>query len=210
MKRAVDMDLDAAPHPLAWPGGWPRTSSREHSRFGRQGKGLTIDRARREVQDQVRMLGGTKLVISTNIELRNDGLPRSDRRAPSDPGVAVYFRLKGEPKCIPIDKYGRVEENLYAVALCIDAMRGLERWGAPRMVDAAFAGFKALPATAGASSGAWWEVLKVPPGAPRDTVLSAHRELSRKWHPDVEGGDAEQFKRVQEALALSGHGRAKI
>ncbi len=191
-------------YPLNWPAAWPRARSRSSSNFAKVGRELSLDRARRLVIDELRRLGASDVVISSNIELRLDGYPRSGQRMPDDPGVAVYFRRKGESKCIPIDTYRKPEENLYAIGLCIEAMRGLERWGAPRLVDAAFSGFKALPELAGPSAAAWWDVLGVPPSADRAAVLAAYREKSRRWHPDAEGGDSERFVLVQNAFKQSG------
>lgn len=190
--------------PLNWPASWPRARSRGSHKFAKVGRELTLDRARRFVLEELRRLGASEVVISSNVELRLDGYPRSGQRQPEDPGVAVYFRRKGESKCIPVDTYRTPEANLYAIGLCIEAMRGLERWGAPRLVDAAFSGFRALPELAGPSAAAWWDVLGVPPSADRAAVLAAYREKSRRWHPDAEGGNSERFVQVQAALAASG------
>lgn len=193
-------------YPLAWPEGWPRRASfaRQRARFAKSHNAaqLTLARTRDEVLDELRKLGAARIVISTNLELRNDGLPRSGQKMPEDPAVAVYFELKGEPKCIPIDKFSRVEENLHAAALVIDALRGLERWGAPKMVDAAFRGFKALPERAGGR--AWWDVLAIDSEADVDTIRAAYRKLAMIHHPD-KGGSVEEFAELQQAL---GHGVA--
>jgi hypothetical protein len=74
-------------YPLSWPDGWKRVPYRTRSRFKVSGFGRTRDRLLTEI---VRM-GGSKVVLSTNIPLRNDGPPYANTREPSDPGVAVYF-----------------------------------------------------------------------------------------------------------------------
>jgi len=58
-------------YPLQWPTGWPITvaSKRARSRFG-----ITQDKAQREIVNEVQRLGGRCLVISTNIQIRRDGL----------------------------------------------------------------------------------------------------------------------------------------
>jgi hypothetical protein len=99
--------------------------------------------------NEIRKLGSKQVVISSNLELRNDGLPRASQRAPTDQGVAVYFNLNGRSQCFPCDRWTTVEHNLWAIAKSIEALRGLERWGAKTMVDAAFRGFQALPAPDG-------------------------------------------------------------
>jgi DnaJ-class molecular chaperone len=65
------------------------------------------------------------------------------------------------------------------------------------MVDAAFAGFAALPA-GGTSAQAWWEVLELTPDATWDEIGAAYRRLSRVHHPDA-GGRNEAFYRITEA-----------
>src|SRR5690606_6952544 len=100
-------------YPLQWPAGWPRTAPyrRTASRF-RPG-GLAAEA--RECLWELHRLGARNAVISTNIELRRDGLPYSGRRAPDDPGVAAYFTYEGRQQCIPCDRWATVEENLRAI-----------------------------------------------------------------------------------------------
>lgn len=92
------------------------------------------------------MLPGAKnAVVSTNVALRRDGLPLASAKRVDDPGVAVYFLYKGKQTCFACDRWDKVEDNIYAVAKTIDAMRGIARWGTGDMLDAAFNGFTALP-----------------------------------------------------------------
>ncbi|MBL8237297.1 MAG: hypothetical protein JNM66_07760 [Bryobacterales bacterium] len=78
--------------------------------------------------DEIRKLGGKQIVISSNLELRLDGLPRAAQRTPADQGVAVYFTLNGRSQCFPCDRWSTIEHNLWAIAKSIEALRGLERW----------------------------------------------------------------------------------
>lgn len=208
--------MSVTAHPLQWPTGWPRTPDpkRSRARFHRREerrteygsyrtKALTtVSNARDEVFEELRRLGARNVVISTNIELRRDGLPYSGRKDPDDPGVAVYFTLDGKERCIPCDKWNRVADNLTAVARTIDALRGVERWGAKSMVDAAFSGFKALPESAGGTP--WWDTLGVPSYASSEEIRAAYKRRAMETHPD-RGGTAEQFHAVQEALRQGIH-----
>jgi DnaJ-domain-containing protein 1 len=72
-------------------------------------------------------------------------------------------------------------------------LRGIERWGAKELVDAAFRGFEALPA-----GDSWWDVLGVRPDATKDLVTLAYRRLVKQHHPNA-SGDPEQFHRIQQA-----------
>lgn len=138
------------------------------------------------------------VIISTNVELRLDGLPRSDRE-PSDPGVAVYWKQKpNDPnmRCMAIDRYSRVADNLAAVAATLDAMRAIERHGGAEILNRAFLGFAALPEKA---SQPWREVLGVTLAAPTlQHVEDRFRSLIQVHHPD-KGGDRETFEKIVQA-----------
>jgi len=181
-------------YPLAWPATWPRTDYPDRSRFG-----VTFATARDELLYELELLGATDIVISTNVELRRDGLPYANRPEPNDTGVAIYFRRDGRHQCIPVDRWDRVKDNLRAAGLTIQALRGLERWGAKHMVDAAFTGFAALPA-GGTSGAAWWESLGVPRHALWDDVRAAYLRRVKETHPDTVGAEGQdEFRRVQVA-----------
>ena len=183
-------------YPLSWPVGWPRSPKPKMDRFAWN---LTVAGARNEVYDELRLLGARDVVISSNAELNRDGRLSSRQRHIEDPGVAVYFTLKGEQRCIPCDRWDRLQANLHAIALSIGALRGLDRWGASEMVSAAFRGFAALPAgTVDASFEPWWERLEVAPDATREEIDAAYRRLAKQYHPDF-GEDPELFLEIKEA-----------
>ena len=182
-------------YPLQWPDGWPRTPphKRQPSRFS---PGGLTDESRYIIWELER-LGARHAVVSTNVELRRDGLPYSSRRAPEDPGVAVYFLLDSRQQCIPCDRWSKVEENARATWKSIEALRGLERWGAKSFVDAAFRGFEALPPP---SRDAWWDVLGLPRHADREAAETAYRHLAKKAHPDAPGGSDAAMVRLNTAI----------
>lgn len=177
-------------YPLAWPLGWPRTEQPKRSALS-----ATFVSARDGIVKQLRLMKATNVVISSNTELRQDGLPYSGRRQPDDKGVAVYFLLNGEEQCIPCDRWNKIEHNLRAIEKTIDALRGLERWGAKEMVDAAFRGFKALPSN---PSEHWTDVLGLPEDASQEDVKDVYRSRVKILHPDM-GGDPEEFQKLQRA-----------
>lgn len=179
--------------PLYWPEGWKRTSFRESSRF-KTGFGA----ARQFLILEIERMGGHKTIISSNISLRNDGLPRANMPQPSDPGIAVYFTRGGKEYVFACDKFSKTHDNIYAIAKTIEAMRGIERWGASDMMERAFTGFSALPAKAAQ----WW---RHPLGfdesqiVTADDVQSRFRELAHSCHPDKSGGNSEQFMLINQA-----------
>ncbi|HVX56954.1 MAG TPA: J domain-containing protein [Candidatus Saccharimonadales bacterium] len=147
---------------------------------------------------ELRRLGARKEVLSTNVQLRLDGVPYSNRAQPEDPGAAVYFELKGKPVSLACDKWLRVEDNVYAIAKHIESLRAQDRWGVGS-IERAFTGYMALPAVGESSASDWWKTLGVPINATPEQVREAYRLLVRKHHPDV-GGDPEMFHRVQSAM----------
>lgn len=202
-------------YPLAWPAGWPRTPAAERTsaRFvrkavqhHRRGDGSSYssthnqqlsvaDAVQRLLSELARMgISDDDLVISTNLQLRRDGLPRSDQRAPDDPGVAVYWTersMHGQPpRCMAVDRYDRVADNIAAVAATLDAMRAIERHGGAVVLERAFSGFTALPEPA---SDNWRDVLD------QNDPEGSYRRLRSQHHPDRPGGSSEAFQRVQRA-----------
>lgn len=91
-------------YPLQWPQGWKRTPPGLRSRSSFR---VTPDKARRNLLEQLRMLGATpgRIVISSDVPVRQDGQPYADaaRRLIHDPGVAIYFELDNKPLAMARD-----------------------------------------------------------------------------------------------------------
>lgn len=184
-------------YPLQWPQAWPKTKYPSYARFK-----TSFGVARNELMRELDLLGATNIVISSNVELRRDGLPYAGKRQPEDPAIAVYFKLNGEDQCVPCDKWNRTEDNLQAIRKTIEALRGLERWGAKEMVNAAFRGFKALPESIIMGAGTartWYEVMGLNPDAEMDIIQTVYKKLLHKVHPDKGGSEAE-FTELQNAF----------
>lgn len=195
-------------YPLQWPEGWKRCKARSFGRFGKRttqpGRSyaslsdITVAESVRRVRGELDRMGlrDDDIVISTNLQLRLDGLPRSDQRQPDDPGAAVYWRDRGgATRCMAIDRYTKVADNLAAIAATLEAMRAIERHGGAEILDRAFTGFTALPPPAG---DAWYIVLGVPAHAPTEEVRHAYRCCRSVEHPD-RGGTPERFAAIQSA-----------
>ncbi len=129
--------------------------------------------------------------------MRLDGLPRSDAKAPADPGVAVYWQRPGESmRCMAVDRYTTVAGNLGAIAATLEAMRAIERHGGAQILDRAFTGFAALPPPAGKT---WRAVLGVPPDVlDLGRVRDLYRKLASANHPD-RGGDVCRMAEINAA-----------
>jgi hypothetical protein len=176
--------------PLQWPQGWTRTKLQRSSKFKTTGS-----KAHALLRGELHRLGATGVVVSTNVPLKADGTMRLDRE-PLDPGVAVYFQRDDKQVVFACDQYEDIADNLLAIAKTIEAMRGIERWGAGEMMDRAFSGFKGLPATASEGEDCW-KVLALPPMSPAHLVVLVHRDLTRKLH--AKQSASEEFSRINVA-----------
>lgn len=190
-------------HPLHWPTGWKRTARPTLSRFGK----ITVAHGVHELLAELERLGALEAIISTNVPVRLDGLPRSGEAAPDDPGVAVYYTLKGERYVLACDAWNRVPHNLRAIARHIEALRGIDRWGVGS-IEQAFSGYLRLTAGDGDKpTRSCWEVLDLPPPPwPSPSPVTEHevrmnyRALARDLHPDAPSGSTEAFSELGRAL----------
>lgn len=209
------------PFPLQWPDGWARTRSdfRARSKFGYRNSGqVSFSAARQELLDELARLGAANAVITSDLPTRHDGLPYANGRA-EDPGIAVWFVLPDDrgvmhERVFACDKWRSHAENMQAIAKSIEALRGLDRWGASDVVTRAFAGFNALPPGSGDEvtppppvKRPWWEVLginlEVRIATPRELLLDIaklqHRKLIKTAHPDA-GGSHEAAAELNAAI----------
>jgi hypothetical protein len=115
--------------PLAWPSGWIRTprAQRRRAAFTRLRHAPTVADAVTRLAGELARLHATEEVLSTNVAVRLDGLPRSGEPEPGDPGAAVYFTLRTAERCLACDKWDRVADNIAAIAQHIDALRRIDR-----------------------------------------------------------------------------------
>lgn len=200
------------PFPLQWPDGWKRTQFRGTPRFEArfvEDRDSVIRRLERR---------GRNVVITSNLPIGNKGLPYI---APvSDSGIAVYwFERRSADKAatervLACDRWMRAADNMRAIAKSLEALDGLDRWGASQVVERAYSGFAALPP--GSSSTIdqgpvrkpWRDVLGATfagwPELERDELLviarTRHRKLITLHHPD-RGGDPAIAAELNVAIA---------
>lgn len=203
------MSEEKQAYPLTWPDGWKRTTARvrakfaktEQTQFGsRRAGSISIADGVTRVLNELRRLGANtdEAVISTNVRVRLDGLPRGDASNPSDPGVAVYWKLKGKQQCMAIDQYDRVADNLAAVAATLESLRTVARHGGGQILDRAFHGFAQLPASI-VTQPPWRTVLKFRPNesVTMNAVEAKFRELAKVHHSDAGGNDDQMRMLIQ-------------
>jgi hypothetical protein len=185
--------------PLSWPDGWPRTErhQRQRAKFTRFKQQLTVANGLARLQGELDRFYAKSVLLSTNLDIRLDGLPRSGQAEPWDPGAAAWFYIKQKPLCLACDRWDRVADNIAAIAQHIDALRRITRYGVGS-AEQAFAGYVSLPPKATE----WWTILGVNPNATRQDVDIRFRELAQTMHPD-RGGNLAEFQRISEAVAAA-------
>lgn len=188
--------------PLYWPESWTRTKPYKRRRAPYKVKpGRALD----DLRAELRRFNASHVVISSNIPLRIDGLPRANSmdRHYEDPGVAVYFSLRTGQEMVQhvlaCDRWRAVHHNVRAIGLTIEAMRQIQRTGALELLNRAFEGFKALP-PAEKPRRSWWEVMGLNREAATIEVVEAvWRQRARTAHPDG-GGTEEAIQELNLAM----------
>lgn len=175
----------------------------------------TLDLLGRETD----LLGAQLVVLQVDVQeadLRRDGMLRANARV-GFPGVRVSLDSRHGPLTYATDAYDGWKANVRAVALALEALRAVDRYGVSKSGEQ-YRGWSALPATAGefgmdrneaAALLAFGnhqysrtQILTDP-----DAVRRAYRARASEHHPD-HGGDVELFRRLTAArdLLLSGAG----
>lgn len=186
--------------PLHWPDDWPRTEPADRTQASFK---VTSAAALQSLDDELRRLGATDSVLSTNIPVTQAGrfyARYADSRL-EDPGVAVWFQLDGEWRVIACDRWTTLRANVRSIALTINALRGLERWGTSQLLERVFRGFTALPGS-GDPFRPWWSAFSFVGIPTLEEAERAYRELARINHPD-RGGDPARMAELNAAIATA-------
>lgn len=154
-------------------------------------------------------------------DLRLDGELRAHAR-PASPAVAISVDRKGKPSLLFVcGKFPRWQDNVRAIALGLEALRKVERYGITS-AEEQYTGFGALPpgtpmpaakmtvdeAADFIAGHCQHVVLAGEPPVTRKHVFanldSAYRAAARHLHPDV-GGDPALFRQLTEARDILAH-----
>lgn len=157
------------------------------------------------------MLGVREAVIQIDLpesKIRADGLPRSGAR-PDYQGVLLSFKSKYGPLRYATDVFDFWQDNLRAIALGLEALRKVDRYGITKRGEQ-YKGWKQLPAAISAvsdvqeaaiflarySSLAAEDILE-----DGEVYRNAWRKAALKLHPD-RGGTVENFDLLQKIKKL--------
>jgi hypothetical protein len=146
-------------------------------------------------------------------QIRNDGWPYSNAQ-PSQPGIILSFRSKDTPLLFPCDRYVSIDDNLRAIALSLQALRAVDRYGVTRRSEQ-YAGWKQIEAPkpadgfSGPKDAAIFIVTQQDNAVPADYIIEnaalrqeVYRRAARRLHPDAPTGNHDLFVRLQQALAI--------
>lgn len=212
------MDMRLTTRPLtdrAWIGAKPRTRSQFTATYSD-----TLNLLEREVYAlQTRGMDDPVLMIDiTEADLRLDGQVRANARPASD-AVALAFESKRGPLVFRADRYdskpwgskmdGLWQHNLRAIALTLEALRAVDRYGATqsgeqyvgyRQIEARTAGPQSTPDQARAGLRAVAGDSMPYDATDADLVRIARRET----HPDRRGGDRTAWDLVEKCATVLG------
>lgn len=204
--------------------GWdgPRTpADRRRSRYQfRAGWQSTLDLLERELSH----LKARDVVLEADFreqDLRLDGMPRSNARQPLDPAVRIAFDSKHGPLLYQCDSYDGWQENVRAIALGLEALRAVDRYGITRRAEQ-YTGWRQIGAGPAivtdppmdrhraAEVVVRWAYPGVSAVAMTEGLLTGSLDLApiarraqRHAHPDSgERGSAEFFDLVQRAIKI--------
>lgn len=140
-------------------------------------------------------------------QFRLDGYPRATARA-EHPGIILTMDSNVGALSYPCDTFTTWQDNLRGVALALEALRKVDRYGVTKRGEQ-YRGFMAIEATAAPAGflgvdDAWMWLLRLIGGDATvrnaDTARGVLRAAQRRAHPDS-GGDAATFQRVSMAEA---------
>lgn len=190
-----------------WPG--ENTRNRRTSNFSASWSS-TLSLLDRELSQ----LGSKNVVIQVALserDIRLDGYPRANAR-PDHPGVIVSLDSAYGPLSYPCDTYTSWQDNLRAVALALEALRAVDRYGVTKRGEQ-YTGWRqiegrSMPAAmtredAAHLMAAFADPSGVIPGLTGKLMAgqmidAAFKSAAKNAHPD-KGGTTEDFQRLQEA-----------
>jgi len=173
---------------------------------------VTYPRRLDKLEDELNKLGAKDILIQCHLvrdDIRNDGWPRSGAR-PRNPGIIISFTKRGgDQLSFPCDTYDDWYDNLYAIALSLEALRAVDRYGVTKSAEQ-YQGWRRLgPSPQSDVKTKDWafdhlaRVAGIDPRALNDraAVDLAFRAAVKKTHPDT-GGNVEAFRLVNEAMRV--------
>ena len=212
-----DFMLNARFVPLEnWPGKATPRQTRQTSSF-RASYLKTLDLLEFEL-DKLHAKDILIQAFFTRDQLRNDSWPKT-AAVPKDVGVILSFQSPKGPLSFPCDTFNTFDCNLRAIALALQALRAVDRYGVTQNAEQ-YKGWAQLPAPADQpfkskdEAASFLATQAYPEATDRAGFLAhginavkserdvAYRLAARRLHPDSNGGSLELFVRLQAAMRL--------
>lgn len=197
----MDWPTDLKVDPIgAWPG--TLTPERRVSGFSASWSS-TLETLRRELWYLAAKDERLQIAVPAS-QFRLDGRPRATASA-EHPGVILTLQSRHGALSYPCDTFTRWQDNVRAIALALEALRKVDRYGVTKRGEQ-YRGFLALEATALPGGFATAEdavTYLLDLANEHGETVSAERALRRAQrltHPD-RGGDPADFRRVSLAEA---------
>lgn len=151
-------------------------------------------------------------------DIRNDGWIRANAR-PEHPGVILTFDSMHGPLSYPCDTFDDWQANVRGIALALEALRKVDRYGVTKRGEQ-YRGWGQLPPAGGSTAtmaadvaarviveAAGWDPDDDDGDDVENVLASAndfriyYRDAAKRTHPDA-GGSTRDFQLVQEAKAV--------
>lgn len=137
-------------------------------------------------------------------DFRNDGMPRANAK-PEHPGVILAVESVKGHLSFPCDRFVTWQDNLRAIALALEALRRVDRYGITPN-DEQYTGWKQLPSAAAeqpmTTHGAEHLIRRVADMTDNTALSVVLRRARFVAHPDRNDGDTAQWDRVEAAASL--------
>lgn len=203
---------------------WPReqTRSRQRSKFSAPWT-ATLELLDRELfhlgKGNRRADSVLQIAMREQDFRKTDGMPRANA-IPDHPGVILNIDGSKGPMSMPCDKFDRWQDNLRAIALSLEALRKVDRYGTTpgneqyrgwlaieaqpagmgRDAACTFLASVAYPNEDLAHQAEWAPRIATDPDIGRSTL----RQAMGKAHPDRHGGDQTLWDCVEQAAMVLG------
>jgi hypothetical protein len=190
---------------------WPGKQTPHHSRQGSRFDSTymqTLDLLERELNH----LCANNIIVQAEVELgqvRNDGWLKSNATVRGPAVILSFTRGRAQEEfSYPCDTFTHWQANLRAIALSLEALRKVDRYGVTSSGEQ-YQGFKRLAAPdPAAEKNAALIVLEqlsgiqVSAASSPDAIDTAYRAAARRAHPDVGTGSPELFAKLQAAMSV--------
>ncbi|MGN7133413.1 molecular chaperone DnaJ [Rhodococcoides corynebacterioides] len=196
-----------------WPGAYTR--NRRRSNFSAPWRSTLnlLDRELHYLGTGNRNAPAVMQIAMREQDFRLDGLPRANAK-PEHPGIILSVESSKGPLSFPSDRFTTWQDNLRAIALSLEALRKVDRYGVTRNAEQ-YTGWKAIGtgggdaivqpvfASADAAERFLRELAPIPVGGSTlNTVQSVYRRAAAVAHPDRRDGDRTLWDKVEAAAEL--------